>query len=94
MRTHSSFSIALIAIAAATTLSTSGDASAQTAARFTCPVKGGSITYAQGAKANSLDQHVSNTVSTRNIALNIFESLMTRDEANAPIPELAESAAV
>ena len=50
--------------------------------------------YTQGAKANSLDQHVSNTVSTRNIALNIFESLMTRDASNmAPMPELAESVA-
>ncbi|MFO1325992.1 MAG: ABC transporter substrate-binding protein [Rubrivivax sp.] len=68
-------------------------AQAQTGARYQCPVKGGSITYAQGAKANSLDQHVSNTVSTRNIALNIFESLMTRDAANNPVPELAESVA-
>jgi peptide/nickel transport system substrate-binding protein len=65
-----------------------------TQARFQCPVTGGQITYAQGGKANSLDQHVSNTVSTRNIGLNIFESLMTRDASNSPIPELAESVAV
>lgn len=82
---------ALIAATAAAAALAVTDSSAQTAPRFACPVKGGSLTYAQGAKANSLDQHVSNTVSTRNIALNIYESLMTRDESNSPIPDLAES---
>ena len=69
-------------------------AQAQTAAPFQCPTKGGDLTYGQAAKANSLDQAVSNTVSTRNIAQNIFESLMTRDQANNPIPQLAESVSV
>jgi peptide/nickel transport system substrate-binding protein len=69
-------------------------ATAQQPPRFQCPSKGGDITYAQGSKANSLDQHVSNTVSTRNIAMNIFESLMTRDDTNSPVPDLAESVAV
>ena len=31
------------------------------------------------------------TISTRNIAMNIYEALMTRDENNNPILELAES---
>jgi peptide/nickel transport system substrate-binding protein len=58
-------------------------------AQFQCPRKGGDFVFAQEAKANSLDQHVSSTISTRNIAMNVFESLMTRDENMAPIPELA-----
>ena len=33
----------------------------------------------------------SNTISTRNIAMNIYETLMTRDENNRPILDLAES---
>ena len=91
MKLDSFISIALIPVAVAAASLTASEVAAQTAPRFACPVKGGSITYAQGAKANSLDQQMSNTVSTRNIALNIYESLMTRDVANAPIPELAES---
>ena len=62
-------------------------------AQFTCPKTGGNLVFAQEAKVNSLDQHTSSTISTRNIAMNMFESLMTRDENMAPIPELAESVA-
>ena len=61
------------------------------AQRFTCPVRGGDIVFGQEANVNSLDQMTSNTISTRNIAMNIFETLMTRDENNNPILELAES---
>jgi peptide/nickel transport system substrate-binding protein len=43
------------------------------------------------AKVNGLDMYASNTISTHNNAMNIFESLMTRDEANNPILELADS---
>ena len=56
---------------------------------FQCGRRGGNLVFAQEAKANSLDQHVSSTISTRNIAMNVFESLMTRDENMAPMPELA-----
>jgi len=59
------------------------------AQKFECGRKGGNLVFAQEAKANSLDQHVSSTISTRNIAMNVFESLMTRDENMAPMPELA-----
>lgn len=90
MKPHT-FRVPALVLAVAAAGSLSGTAWAQAGARYQCPVKGGAITYAQGAKANSLDQQVSNTVSTRNIALNIFESLMTRDAANSPVPELAES---
>ncbi len=74
-------SVAAIALAA-------GDASAQ---QFACPKKGGEIVFAQEAKVNSLDQHASSTISTRNVAMNMFESLMTRDENFNPMPELAAS---
>src|SRR5882757_7888617 len=63
------------------------------AAPFACPKKGGDLVFAGEAKVNSLDQHTSNTISTRNVAMNIYETLMTRDETNQPIPELAESVA-
>jgi peptide/nickel transport system substrate-binding protein len=56
---------------------------------FKCPHVGGDLVFAQEANINTLDQMTSNTVSTRNIAMNIYESLMTRDENNHPILELA-----
>lgn len=77
------FSLAAFAVAAL--------ASSSASAQFACPKKGGNLVFAQEAKVNSLDQHTSSTISTRNIAMNMFESLMTRDESMAPMPELAES---
>jgi peptide/nickel transport system substrate-binding protein len=61
------------------------------AAPFACPATGGDLVFGQEANINSLDQMTSNTISTRNIAMNIFETLVTRDENNRPILELAES---
>jgi len=61
------------------------------AAPFHCPYVGGNFTFGQEANVNSLDQMTSGTISTRNIAMNVFESLMTRDEHNDPILELADS---
>ena len=61
------------------------------AAPFKCPHVGGSLVFAQEANINSLDQMTSNTISTRNIAMNVFEALMTRDENNNPILDLADS---
>ena len=58
---------------------------------FKCPRAGGNFVFGQEANINSLDQMTSGTISTRNIAMNIFESLMTRDENNNPILELASS---
>ena len=60
---------------------------------FKCPRVGGSFTFGQEANVNSLDQMTSSTISTRNIAMNMFESLMTRDENFSPILELADSMA-
>lgn len=62
---------------------------APVAAQFVCPKTGGNIIFAQEAKVNSLDQMTSSTISTRNVAMNMYESLMTRDENMAPMPELA-----
>ena len=73
---------------AAGVLATAGAASA---APFSCPKKGGDLVFAGEAKVNSLDQYASNTISTRNLAMNIYEPLMTRDEKNEPITDLAES---
>ncbi len=61
------------------------------AAPFRCGRIGGDFVFGQEANVNSLDQMTSNTISTRNIAMNIFEALMTRDENNNPITDLAES---
>jgi peptide/nickel transport system substrate-binding protein len=77
--------LALAAFSAAALASTSA------AAQFTCPKTGGNLVFAQEAKVNSLDMMTSSTISTRNIAMNMFEALMTRDENMSPIPELAES---
>ncbi len=61
------------------------------AQQFSCPKKGGEFVFAQEAKVNSLDMHTSSAISTRNIALNLFESLMTRDENFNLMPELAQA---
>ena len=58
---------------------------------FKCPHVGGNFVFGQEANVNSLDQMTSSTISTRNIAMNIFEALMTRDENNNPILDLADS---
>jgi len=67
------------------------DAVPASAEPFKCPHVGGSFTFGQEANINSLDQMTSGTISTRNIAMNIYESIMTRDENNHPILELAQS---
>jgi len=66
-------------------------AGAAEAQQFTCPKKGGELVFGQQAKLNSLDQHTSATASTRNIAQQMFESLMIRDENFAVMPALAAS---
>ncbi|HZF74510.1 MAG TPA: ABC transporter substrate-binding protein [Acetobacteraceae bacterium] len=75
---------------AAATLGVLVATSPAAAQRFQCPARGGDLVFGQEANVNSLDQMTSNTISTRNIAMNIYESLMTRDENNNPILELAE----
>ncbi len=62
------------------------------AARFKCPRIGGTFTFGQEANVNSLDMMVSSAISTRNVAMNIFETLVTRGDDNRPTLELAELA--
>ena len=68
-------------------------ATSVSAETFKCPHVGGNFTFGQEANINGLDQMTSGTISTRNIAMNMFESLMTRDENFNPILELADSLA-
>jgi len=68
-------------------------ATSVSAETFKCPHVGGNFTFGQEANINGLDQMTSGTISTRNVAMNIFESLMTRDENFNPILELADSMA-
>jgi peptide/nickel transport system substrate-binding protein len=63
----------------------------EAAAKFECPKKGGDLVFGGEAKVNGLDQHTSSTISTRNNTMNMFEALMTRDELNNPIVDLADS---
>lgn len=58
---------------------------------FSCPTTPDEFTFAQTAQVPGLDPYFSNAISTRNIAMNMFETLITRDENNAVIPLLAES---
>jgi len=77
-----------VLLGAVATAALSAPAFAQ--APFACGKTGGTLVFAQEAKVNSLDQHTSSTISTRNVAMNMFESLVTRDENMNPIPELAQ----
>ena len=56
------------------------------AAPFKCPHVGGDFVFGQEANVNSLDQMGSSAISTRNIAMNIYEALMTRDENFSAMP--------
>ena len=66
-------------------------ASPAIAAPFKCPHTGGDFVFGQEANVNSLDMMTSSAISTRNIAMNVFETLVTRSDDNRPIPELADS---
>lgn len=80
-----------LGLAAAMTLAGVLGSTSALAQAFKCPKVGGDFVFGQEANVNSLDQMTSTTISTRNVAMNIFESLMARDENNNPITDLAES---
>jgi peptide/nickel transport system substrate-binding protein len=63
-----------------------GAANAET---FECPTEGGDLVFGQEAQVAGLDMHFSSAISARNVAMHIYETLMTRDESNNPIHELA-----
>ena len=52
--------------------------------------KGGNLVFAQEATIPTLDMHMSTAIATRNVAMHIYETLITRDDSNAPVLELAE----
>lgn len=58
---------------------------------FQCPRTGGDLIFALESQVPGLDQHASNSSATRNVAMNMFETLVTRDENMNPILELAET---
>lgn len=51
---------------------------------------GGHLVFGQEAGPPTLDPHFTTSVATRNIAMHIFEMLLTRDENNGVVKELAE----
>ncbi len=54
------------------------------------PRRGGDLVFGQEATVPTLDMHFSSSIATRNVAMNMFEMLVSRDENNAPIADLAE----
>lgn len=53
--------------------------------------RGGNVVFAAEAQPPTMDMHFSTTIATRNIAMHMYEQLVTRGENNEVIPELAES---
>ncbi|HET6466765.1 MAG TPA: hypothetical protein VFG43_00150, partial [Geminicoccaceae bacterium] len=76
-------SLALAAGAAAVGLSAWSPAAR--AEPFTCPSEGGEMVFGQEAQVAGLDMHFTSAISARNVAMHIYEALMTRDEENNPI---------
>ena len=53
--------------------------------------KGGTAVIGQEAGPPTLDMHTTTNIAARNVVMQIYEQLITRDENNAPMLELAES---
>jgi peptide/nickel transport system substrate-binding protein len=58
---------------------------------FRCPQRGGDLIVGMEAGMSTLDQHTATSSATRNVAMNIFETLVTRDENMNPVADLAHS---
>ncbi len=58
---------------------------------FSCPIKGGELIVGLEGGTPTLDQMVATSSATRNVAMNIFETLVIRDENMSPAPDLAKS---
>ncbi|MGH7155954.1 MAG: ABC transporter substrate-binding protein, partial [Acetobacteraceae bacterium] len=58
---------------------------------FHCGHQGGDFTYGLEANVAGLDMQASAAASTRDIAMNIYETLVTRDEHMKPLLQLAQS---
>ena len=53
--------------------------------------KGGTAVIGQEAGPPTLDMHTTTNIAARNVVMQMYEQLITRDENNAPMLELAES---
>jgi peptide/nickel transport system substrate-binding protein len=58
---------------------------------FECPQTGGELIVGLQAGVPSLDQQTNTSSATRNVAMNVYETLVIRDENMNPVPDLAES---
>ncbi|MDR3535852.1 MAG: ABC transporter substrate-binding protein [Acetobacteraceae bacterium] len=58
---------------------------------FQCGRKGGDLTFGLEANVAGLDQMASSAASVRNVAMNTYEPLMTRDASMKPMLMLAQS---
>ena len=81
--------LSLAALAGVSLLALAPAASAQQ--QFQCPRRGGDLIFALEARIPMLDQHVTGAAATRNVTMNIFDTLVTRDENMNPLLNLAES---
>ncbi|WP_158626054.1 ABC transporter substrate-binding protein [Arsenicitalea aurantiaca] len=61
---------------------------------FNCPATGGDLIVGMEASMSSLDQHTNTSSATRNVAMNIFETLVIRDEEMNPVADLADTISV
>lgn len=59
---------------------------------FQCGRKGGDMTFGLEANVAGLDQQANSAASVRNVAMNTYETLLTRDEHMKPLLQLALSA--
>jgi peptide/nickel transport system substrate-binding protein len=66
-------------------------ATALTASPAWAQKKGGTAVIGQEAGPPTLDMHFSTNIAARNVVMQMFEQLITRDESNAPMLELASS---
>jgi len=58
--------------------------------QFTCPNQGGDLIVGLEGAPGTLDQQTATSSAVRNIAMNVFEALIIRDENMAPTPDLAD----
>ncbi|HEY4201171.1 MAG TPA: ABC transporter substrate-binding protein [Devosiaceae bacterium] len=58
---------------------------------FSCPKVGGDLVVGMEASMSTLDQQTATSSATRNVAMNVFETLVTRDENMNPVADLAQS---
>lgn len=73
------------------TISLAASVGTARAEKFQCGHMGGDFTYGLEANVAGLDMHTSGAASVRDIAMNIYETLVTRDENMRPLLQLAAS---